>query len=115
MTEKSIQTEIFNKIGSRPDCRIFRNSVGFGCSINGNPQKFGLCAGSGDLIGIQKITITPDMVGKTVGRFVSIEVKSDKGRVSQEQKRFAEIINKFGGKAFIARSAEEAERQLREI
>ena len=107
MTEKQIQTEIFNNVGSRSDVRLFRNNVGVMLDSS-RPLRFGLCNGSSDLIGIQKVIISPDMVGQEIGRFVSIECKSAKGRPSEEQKRWIEMINRFGGKAFIARSAEEA-------
>jgi len=107
MNEKQIQTEILNNLGSRSDVRLFRNNVGVMVDSN-RPLRFGLCNGSSDLIGIQKIVITPDMVGHTIGRFVSIECKSAKGRASKEQKRWIDMVNRFGGKAFIARSVEEA-------
>lgn len=64
--------------------------------------------GSGDLIGIRQVLITPDMVGKTIGQFASIEVKKDGGRVRPEQENFAAIVKRHGGFAAICYSVEEA-------
>lgn len=114
MTEKQIQTEILNNIGSRPDVRLFRNNVGVMLDSS-RPIRFGLCKGSSDLIGIQKIKITPEMVGKEIGQFISIEVKSEKGKPTKEQKLWLEMIHRFGGKAFIARSVEESEYLLQDV
>ena len=111
MSEKQIQTQILNAIGSRPDVRLFRNNVGVALN-NERPLRFGLCNGSSDLIGIQKIVITPDMVGQEIGRFLSIECKSDKGRTTKSQTRWLEMVRNFGGKSFIARSAQEAQERM---
>lgn len=46
------------------------------------------------------------------GRILAIEVKAEKGRVSPEQKRFIDMINAAGGKAFVARSIEDLEKNL---
>ena len=71
------------------------------------PLSAGLCVGSGDLIGIKTITVTPDMVGKKIGLFVSAEAKEN-GIVSAEQKNFMSVINQMGGIAGVFRSEEDA-------
>ena len=58
---------------------------------------FGLCEGSADLIGI-----APG------GRFLAIEVKTDKGRATIEQQRFINAVLTAGGIAGIVRSPQEA-------
>lgn len=58
----------------------------------------GLCVGSSDLVGIQAST----------GRFFAIEVKTMKGRVSKEQQKFIDHVNKAGGIAGVARSTQDA-------
>lgn len=68
----------------------------------------GLCVGSSDILGITPVTITPDMVGRTVGVFTAVEVKAAKGRVSLEQQRFIDAVKRAGGIAGVARSAGEA-------
>lgn len=67
----------------------------------------GLCDGAGDLIGYKIVTITQDMVGKTVAVFSSWETKVKKGRASKEQENFKDIINKDGGIAVIFKEGDE--------
>lgn len=52
---------------------------------------------------------TPDLlfIG-TNGQVAFIEVKDDKGRVREDQKRFIEVMHTYGIKAGIARSVEDA-------
>ena len=96
---------------SRGNCRMFRNNVGM---LNG--VKFGLCTGSSDLIGFTSKTITANDVGKTIAVFTAIEIKTEKGRASEPQKKFIEMVNKFGGIAGVCRSVEEAQKLVgREI
>jgi Holliday junction resolvase len=49
----------------------------------------------------------PDILGVYQGRFLGIEVKTDNGKVSQEQERFIQNINDAGGIAFVARSIDD--------
>lgn len=52
-----------------------------------------------------------DILGVMNGRFIAIEVKSAKGRVTPEQKLFIDQVNACGGLGFVARSvADVAER-----
>ena len=46
------------------------------------------------------------------GRFLAIECKAPTGRITQEQAAFLDDIRRRGGKAFVARSAEDVEREL---
>ena len=48
-----------------------------------------------------------DILGLCAGRFLAIEVKSDKGRVSPEQRVFLARVNNEGGIGFVARSLEQ--------
>lgn len=55
----------------------------------------------------------PDIVGiMPDGRFLGIEVKTDRGVVSDHQARFIEGINAAGGLAFVARSVDEVIEKL---
>jgi hypothetical protein len=134
--ENHIQAEIFRDVGGRKDVRIFRNNVGTAWQANtriritpqimmttklypgdlilrgARPVHFGLLKGSGDLIGIQKKKITKDMVGQTIGRFISLEVKTRTGPVKEKQGFWKDIINRFGGRAGIVRSVEDARELL---
>jgi len=49
------------------------------------------------------------------GRFLAIEVKSQTGRASEEQKKFIWQINARGGKAFIAKSIEDVDSELSDL
>lgn len=50
----------------------------------------------------------PDIVGILKdGRFLGIEVKTDRGRLSPHQERFIQNINDAGGIAFVARSVDD--------
>ena len=62
-------------------------------------RRYGLCVGSADIVGI-----APD------GRFLAVEVKADKGRVTDAQRLFIEAVQRAGGRAGIARSPDDAVR-----
>ena len=64
--------------------------------------------GGSDLIGYRRVTVTPEMVGQDVAIFAAVEVKTPRGRVKAEQKRFVDHIRNAGGIAGIARSVDEA-------
>lgn len=76
--------------------------------LDAYPIKAGLCTGSGDLIGGERVIITPDMVGKTLLVFASWEVKHGTGRATKEQLNFARVIREAGGIAEIVRDETEA-------
>lgn len=54
----------------------------------------------------------PDIIGCYHGRMLGIEVKTDRGRVSEHQQRFIDNINAAGGIAFVARSIEDVIKHL---
>lgn len=62
--------------------------------------------GWSDLGGWVPVTITPDMVGKTVAVYVQAEVK-DHGRVSEDQTRWIGIVNRAGGIAGVVRTRDD--------
>ena len=65
-----------------------------------------------DLIGWKTIEITEEMVGQKIAQFLSVEVKTPKGRVGTHQQKWMDVVNKHGGLALIARSQEEATEKL---
>ena len=75
-----------------------------------SPRRFntGLPKGFSDTFGFRVIEITPDMVGQKIAQFVAIEVKTSKGRASDEQSKFIDVVNKNGGCGGICRSREDA-------
>lgn len=84
--------------------RIFRNNTGFDAK---NKVRYGLVTGSSDLIGWKSVSVTQEMVGQQVAVFVALEVKTPKGRATDEQKNFVNVVNAAGGKAAIVRSVSE--------
>lgn len=107
MSEQAIQQRIRLALSKGPT-RLWRNNTGALRDANGQLVRYGLCAGSSDLIGYRTITITPDMVGQRLAVFAAVEVKAPKGRPTPEQTAFLEHVRAAGGIAGIARSVEEA-------
>lgn len=107
MTEKAIQSSILLALGGRRHVRVFRNNVGKAKAEDGRFIVYGLHVGSGDLIGWRTVTITPDMVGKPIAQFLSVEVKTPEGRLRPEQRVWLEAVNAAGGHAIVARDAED--------
>lgn len=69
---------------------------------NARPLHAGF-VGWSDLGGWVPVTITPDMVGQTIARYVQAEVK-DGGRPTEEQLRWIQIVQRAGGIAGVVRS-----------
>jgi len=137
MSEGKIWRDIRDKL-SKGTMRLFRNEVGNGVAIrhkhaftrqaiisecialaasrggSGARIHFGLTPGSGDLIGLRTITITPEMVGKRVAVFTSCETKTATGAIRAEQLNWQRFVNEAGGIAVIVRSLEDAENKLQE-
>lgn len=114
MREQLLQQKIraiFNKSGS--GARFWRNNVGAYKLPDGGYLTYGLATGSGDLIGIRSLVITPEMIGKTVGVFASGEIKTPEGRVSSEQLVWQKTVREFGGIAEFFRSEEQAKQWMR--
>lgn len=61
-------------------------------------MRYGLQKGSADLIGV----LAPE------GRFLALEVKTPKGRISKEQELFLSLVRKQGGFACVVRSVDDA-------
>lgn len=91
--------------------RLFRNNVGVGwvgqvirhtgdtiLLRNPRPLHAGLMEGSSDLIGLTN-----------TGRFLAVEVKSERGRLTDDQRAWIAVIRRFGGLAGEARSIEDFE------
>lgn len=82
-----------------------------GVVILKNPRRirFGLHHGSGDLIGWKSVTVTPEMVGKKIAVITSVEIKSARGRLSDEQKNWIAQVTAAGGIARMVKTPDEAE------
>lgn len=118
MTEKDVANEMFN---AHPF--VFRNDNGCGY-VGGrvlriresgmmpiekgqlvvvNPSKitYGLYPGSGDYVGWTPIEITPDMVGKRIAVFTSVEIKTKNDNMSNRQINWFKRVKEAGGIAEI--------------
>ena len=95
MSEREIQQAIRLAVQG-PDLVLWRNNVGHGVLSDGRHIDYGLAVGSADLIGV------------CAGRFFALEVKSERGRVSDDQQRWCALVRSKGGFAAVVRSVEDA-------
>jgi hypothetical protein len=119
--ESDVQNNIRLKAGRDPDLVLWRNNIGACKSADGRFIRFGLANDSAqvnqliksaDLIGIRRILVSPDMIGRYVGQFVSIECKRAdwvyRGTDREEaQQRWAATITAMGGDARFCRSEDD--------
>lgn len=132
-TEAAIQNEIQLALGRDERVTMFRQNVGQSWAgkvergltgpaylnprdiviRDARPLKAGLCNGSSDLVGWRVVEITPEMVGEKVAVFAAIEVKSARGRLTDQQRNFLERLEADGGLAIVARSPSDAVEGLR--
>ncbi|MBF0406450.1 MAG: VRR-NUC domain-containing protein [Candidatus Riflebacteria bacterium] len=96
MSEHELQQRILLELGNKPGIRIWRNNSGALYDQRGHLIKFGL-QGSADILGI----IKPH------GRFLAIEVKAPRGKLTKQQERFKRMIEGHGGLYILARSMED--------
>jgi hypothetical protein len=108
MNETTILQRIRLAVSKVPGVKLFRNNVGGLKDERGRFVTFGLHPGSADLIGWKSIIITPEMVGRKVAVFVSIECKTESGKVRPDQEQWQLVIQEAGGIACIARGEETA-------
>jgi hypothetical protein len=117
--ETSIMQNIRLQLGGRPDVRLYRNNVGACTDKTGRLVTFGLCPGSSDLIGWRSVTVTPQMVGKRVAVFLSIEVKAPGAYTHPKrlasQLAFLDAVKRAGGLAGMVTSPEQALGALRAL
>lgn len=117
MSETAVQQRL-RIHGSNRGLRLWRNNRGALKDTRGIPVRYGLAneseamdkmIKSSDLVGIQPITITPAHVGKTIGRFVSVEAKRAGwqyagGEREEAQLRWINLICSYGGAGGFAQS-----------
>lgn len=99
-SEAQIQQEILLYLGTRTDLRAWRSNAGAAIGQRGL-IRFGL-QGQADISGL----MLPE------GRRIEIEVKTDRGRQSEQQRKFQRMIEKHGGLYVVARSVEDVREGL---
>ena len=79
--------------------RVFRNNIGVAKDVDNRYIRYGVCnPGGADLIGWTKM-----------GKFLAIEVKSAKGKLTAHQNSFLMAVMKSGGVGIVARSVDDVE------
>lgn len=97
---------------TQKDIILHRNNVGACESADGRYIQYGVGIGipgqrPSDFIGFTRVTITPDMVGKTVAIFTAVEAKKEgwgkpTNKREREQKAFIDSVNREGGIAYFS-------------
>lgn len=115
MTEATLQALVMKECGGNPAVRLFRNQTGSYELKDGRWITSGLAPGSADLIGWRTITVTPDMVGKKLAVFASVELKAPSApkRLPEHQENWRRVVEACGGFAGFARTVEDARKILR--
>lgn len=96
------------KITGNGHAASFRLQVGDMVLREARPFDTGLPKGFSDLFGGTYVTITPDMVGKTVAVFTGLEAKGPNGRLTKHQQFFLDAVVRMGGIGGVFRSPEQA-------
>lgn len=120
-SEQDVQT-LIRIAAAKQGIKLFRNNSGVAREVDPETGKvrfvrYGICNDSaklnenlksGDLIGWNRVLITPEMVGRTIAVFASREVKPEGWRYSgtdheKAQLAWAQLVNDAGGDAcFVA-------------
>lgn len=112
LREAQIQDAIRKELGDvtrYPELVLWRNNVGQMISADGRRVVFGVGGkGAADLLGIWR-----HADGR--GQFIAVEVKADNGKQTEEQRRFAALVEAKGGVYVVLRSVDEARRWAAEM
>ena len=57
--------------------------------------------------------IGPEHLGQTLALFTALEVKTGRGRLSEEQEKFLRLVQQLGGRAGVVRCLDDAQQILR--
>lgn len=126
MTESSLQRAILLATRSTPGLRLWRQSVGLAVpmSVAARLRELALLAVEAGLAprsamphvqplryGQPGMADLSGLLGPS-GRRVELEVKAPRGRLSEQQERWGEMVRSRGGLWIVARSVEEAQEGL---
>jgi hypothetical protein len=117
MSERnSVQNPSLLLAGQRPDTLIWRQQSGVFRSYD-TPDRIVRVGtpGMADAGAIVAVTITPDMVGQTIGVAVQVEFKTYTGRQSADQKLWQLATEKRSGVYSIVKSTNDMENLLNDI
>lgn len=105
---RTVQNPALLAVGARADVLIWRQQSGMFRAYD-DPTKIVRVGqpGMADSMAVVAVTITPAMVGKTIGVSVAAEFKTTAGRQSERQKDWQAAFEKRGGIYRLIRSAAE--------
>ena len=107
--ETILQQNIRLALGTKSNLRLFRNETGkLPDPRTGRYIQFGLAKGSSDLIGFKTVKVTPDMVGQEIAQFVSLEIKTETGKLTKMQHNWLQKVKTSGGIVGVARTVKDA-------
>ena len=107
--ETVLQQNIRLALGQIHSLRLFRNQVGqLPDPRTGRYVQFGLAKGSSDLVGFKTVKITPEMIGQDIAQFVSIEIKTERGKLTDVQQNWLQKVKSSGGIVGVARTVKDA-------
>lgn len=121
-SEADISAAIRLALGSEPDLVLWRQSVGVFAVLDEvrgevRTQRAGLPKGSADLVGILSMPCAligdaPCAERRRVGRFFALEVKTRRGVVSDDQRKWHALVYRHGGFVAVVRSVDDARAAL---
>lgn len=110
-TESTAQAETIAALNRLPGVRVARNNVGRLQDRNGTWVAYGLGVGSPDIVGIYTAELCHNPLCPVALAF-GVEMKSETGKLRHEQELWRDAMQRRGLPTFLARSAEEAVRQV---
>lgn len=103
-------------VGCDPDVMVWKQPVGLFRALNDPDRKVTVgVKGQADSIGVVRVTITPEMVGKTIGVAFAPEFKTPKGPQKEHQEAWQRSFEARGGLYRLIRSAADMVAFVREI
>lgn len=113
--ETIIQNRCFLEVGRDPAVMIWRQHVGAYRMLNRDAIVRVGDPGMSDSMMVVAVTITPEMVGRTVGLAVAAEFKTATGRQSPDQKTWQANFQRRGGVYRLVRSPEEMAKLVEDV
>ena len=105
---RTVQNPALLAVGARPDVLAWRQQSGMFRAFD-DPSKVVRVGqpGLADSIAVVTVTITPEMVGRTIGVAVAPEFKTSTGRQSEAQRNWQRAFEQRGGIYRLIRSADD--------
>ena len=111
-----VQNPALLAVGGRPDVLVWRQQSGLFRSLDDPTRKiFVGTPGVSDSMAVVAVTVTQDMVGKTIGVAVAPEFKTTRGQQSEAQALFQAAFEQRGGIYRLVRSADDMRQLVQEV